>query len=572
MSTQKWALALAITIVLSIHPGSALASAAPYGIAAYDAYVTIQPDGSVVFDKYITYRLHGAEAEAVKAIPVFDATALLDLEVFFLDESEGQEDAGSLRPLTPSTDGPRELDHYHLSYEGPTEDWAVITVALRGRRHQTFTYVYRYTLQDLIFLYRDTAALFWPFIPPGMNISVDHFEAVVTVSGADETQAKLEGYLRGAVYTEKDAMDGSTFWFRAEKITPEEYLETVVLLPTVRVPQGRKVIDNFAREGIQNQYVPWEGEAERIQQEARFRRSAAWTLAGISAMLVLAMGLFLFLYLGRRSGKAAAPRPGAVFTEATTPAEIDAVVGPKALLATMLTLIRIGCLILSRDEKGGGTLTLYPEFNGEAQKPHEEYLLDWLIKDLGNGSAVSLDKAKTIFVDLKASERLQNKAATWSRLVRPKADKTKAVTSYALGKGMGALAAVLGFASAYMAGIILENQEAGILAAALSVLLTLYVLMLRKQPFQGSQNHAPGATEYVLRQISKAPSQMPLKEWEQVFPYALPLGMEAEALCSITERYPKQAFEDGNLTYLHQSNLPWLQDMIAAVTPKGRHR
>lgn len=572
MSIQKWAIALAITILFSISPGAALASAAPYGIAAYDAYITIQPDGSVVFDKYITYRLHGQKAEAVKAIPISDTTGMMDLEVFYLDESEGQEDAGSLRPLTLSADGALGEDRYRLTYEGPADEWAVIAVELSGRRNQTFTFVYRYTLRDLIFIYRDTAALFWPFVPPYMDTPVDHFEAVITVLGSDETQADLEGYLRGAVYTEKAGMGTSTIWFSAKNITPEEYLEAVVLLPVDQIPQGRKIIDNFAREGILNQYMPWESEAEQIRQETQFRRSAAWTLAGLASLLILAMGLFLFMYLGRRPGKTSAKAPASVFSEEMAPAEIGGVIGPKAILATVLTLIRSGCLIMSMDEKGGGRLTLYPEFNKSALKPHEEYLLDWLIKDLGNGSFVSLEQLHAIFVDLKTSDRLQNKVATWACLVRPNAGKRKPGKSYLIGKGIGAMAAVLGFASAYMAGILLRNSEAGILSAALSLLLLAYVLMLKKQPSLVPQNHTQGADEYVLRQLSRAPSKMLLKEWEHVFPYALPLGMEAEALRSIIERYPEQAFEDGNLTYLHQSNLAWLQGMIEAVTPKGRRR
>ncbi len=583
MSKNKWK-SILLMIVMLICMWSMNASAkdaTPYSISDYSAYVTIHSDGSVFFDEYITYRLNEAEVLTQKPINMAGASEMLDLEVFYLDTASADiEDTESLISVPIGSDtGEQDEGTYRLSTASEMDELYHITIPIIGDKKQTATYVYRYTLKDLIFMYKDTAAFFWQFVSIDSDITVDHIEATITTPEAEGHEDVLTGFQRGAIYGSKSLLSDNLFWVGADNMTTDEYLEVTILMPTALIPEGRKIIDNFARETIMNELTAWEDDADRIRLEDQFRFKSSWTLTALTGMLMLGAGIFLFLKMGRRTKLKTRDADMITLPDGgLSPAELSALyrngtIGKEALFATLLHLVHIGCLGFHK--AGEKTILIYMDgFNKALLKPHEEYLLDWLIKDLGNSQMVSIEEVDRLFTQPKTVNRFQYKLATWAKLAQPKQSKPQPQSNIAIAKVVGFIIVGIGLLSAYMAGIMLGNQPAGIIAFVLSLGLGLFTLTIKKSDFSGSLQSTQWALfrDFLRKQLQDKSTELPTSRWEQYIIYALPLNMAFEVFYGITEIYPSQVFEDGNLTFLYRSNHEWMRSMLNHFHPGPRRK
>ena len=577
MSKRRWIIALLLMVFVASwgNMPARAEEAAPYSITDYKSDITLYSDGSVYFDEYITYRLLQDTVKIIKPVPMSNASGIEEMEVFRQEPAvpENKSEAPALEPLKKTeeiTDGGGDIYQYNLANED--EDVYQIVIPVEGRKRETKTFVYRYKLKDTVFLYKDTAAFFWQFILPDQNVEIRNVQIQIALP-AGISKDEMNGFVSGSAYAEKEELEDGTFRITADRIKPEETLEAALLVPNSLFPDGRKVIDNFAEDAIISDMTTWESEALRARKEEELRFYGGWGAAILSILLSIGTGLLLYLKAGRgpktmKKGKKGKSKGlPAVFY---TPAELGVLihhgkVGAKEFFATVLHLIQSRYLELHFNEKKEGSIALKEDIQKDKLQPHEEYALNWLIMDLGDGKALPLEALDRLLADYNKLHK--HKASTWETLVYQKAGKWKFEENIKKTKAWGMGAVLIGLLAALLSGPVLKNQWAGGLSALFAVALAGYIVPLKKISESGLFQIAQWQQfkDFLRSQLSGQNTKLPLSTWEQYLVYAVPLGMAGEVLEKLPQSYKQNAFEDGNLTILCSANHAWLSDTLSKL-------
>jgi hypothetical protein len=553
-------------------PAFAEEAAAPYSISGYKSDVTLYPDGSVYFDEYITYKLLQESAEVIKPIPMSNASGIEAMEVFRQEPAipENAEDTPELTALKQSeTAAGSNGDVYTYSLADEDEDVYNITIPVQGNKREEKTFVYRYKLKDTVFLYKDTAAFFWQFIMPGQNIDTRNVQIQIILP-AGISADEMNGFISGSAYASKEELEDGTFRITADRIKGDEALEAALLIPNSLFPDGRKIIDNFAEDAIISDMTTWESEAFRARKEDELKFYGGWAAAFLSILLSIGTGLLLYLKAGRKPKLPVQGEVNGMPAAYFTPAELGVLlnrgkVGARDLFSTVLHLIQSGYLELHFNEKKEGSIAIKEDIERDKLQPHEEYALNWLIKDLGNDRALSLEVLDQLLSGYTGHN--SHKASTWETLVHQKAGKWKFEEKITKTKAFGMGVVLVGLLAALLAGLVLKNQYAGILSAVVAAALAGYIIPLKKRSEFGLIQTAQWQRfkEYLRSQLSMPGTKLPLNVWEQYLVYAVPLGVAKEILEKLPQICRQNAFEDGNLTVLYEASHEWLMDMLSKL-------
>lgn len=283
---SKKALASAIIFLLSIIFISTPVLAdeeEPYSITGYASEVVLNPDGSVYFDETITYKLMQESVEIIKPIPLANSSKAENMEVFLQHPDADSEE--------PETDPKLEaLQNYTFELAEEEEDIYHITIPYEAGKHEEVTFVYRYKMMDTVFLYKDMAVFFWRYMMPNEVKNVQNIDIQVSLPEAVSLD-DWSGYVRGAVYAEKELLEDGKFKLTVEELLEDEFLESVLLLPTSLFPKGRKVIDNNAKEEILAEIAEWEEQASSVRKKDELRFYSGSAIGIIAMLLCLATGL-----------------------------------------------------------------------------------------------------------------------------------------------------------------------------------------------------------------------------------------------------------------------------------------
>ena len=418
----------------------------------------------------------------------------------------------------------------------------------------------------MVFMYKDTAAFFWQFILPGNLIKAENVEIeLIMPSGVNADE--FEGFVVGSIYAKKEILEDSTFRISAVQVKPGESLEVAMLMPPTLIPDGRKIIDNFAKDSIIADMSSWENEASTARKEDDLRFYGGWGISILSALLSLGTGLLLYLKYGRRKKLADQGEIKGLPAGYYTPAELGVLfnkgrVGVSDFFATVLHLIELKHLEIQYNEKQIGSIVLREDSQKNKLKPHEEYAIDWLIKDLGNGSSLSLEALDQLLSSY--SKQYKHKVTTWESLVYQKASKWKFEEKIPKTKAFGLGASIIGILVALLSSLVLGNQLAGLVSGLFALGLAAYTVQLKKMSQFGLIHYTQWKLfkDYLRVQLTENNSKLPLSTWEQYLIYAIPLGMGKEVLEKLTNNYKQNSFEDGNLTILYEKNHLWLADKL----------
>lgn len=569
MSKKRWIIAilLAVFLISWLQTPIMAEETAPYSVTGYYSNVTLYADGSAYFDEYVTYKLQEASVEVVKPLNMSNASGIEDLEVFIQNKDESIPENDTLKPLTLTdqiADGSKDVYTYSLMDEA--EDIYNITIPVDGNKGEEKTFVYRYKLNDMVFLYKDTAAFFWQFILSGNLIKAENVEIeLIMPSGVNADE--FEGFVVGSIYAKKEILEDSTFRISAVQVKPGESLEVAMLMPPTLIPDGRKIIDNFAKDSIIADMSSWENEASTARKEDDLRFYGGWGISILSALLSLGTGLLLYLKYGRRKKLADQGEIKGLPAGYYTPAELGVLfnkgrVGVSDFFATVLHLIELKHLEIQYNEKQIGSIVLREDSQKNKLKPHEEYVIDWLIKDLGNGSSLSLEALDQLLSSY--SKQYKHKVTTWESLVYQKASKWKFEEKIPKAKAFGLGASIIGILVALLSSLVLGNQLAGLVSGLFALGLAAYTVQLKKMSQFGliHYTHWKLFKDYLRVQLTENNSKLPLSTWEQYLIYAIPLGMGKEVLEKLTNNFKQNSFEDGNLTILYEKNHLWLADKL----------
>lgn len=533
----------------------------PYIITDYKSNISLHEDGSVYFEEVVRYSLQLDGAEIIKPIPMAYSSEIEGLEVL------------KRTYLNPnSLEEFEDKDHaFDFDQSDAEADIHNITIASEGSKSDELIFVYRYRMLDTVFLYMDTAAFFWQFFLPEENLEVNNVLIEVTMPDTVSDE-EWDGYVRGAVHAEKELLEDGVFRISSDIIREGESLEAVLIMPNSVFPDGRKIVDNASKDEIVSNMIIWEDKAAVARQKEELRYYSGWGIAAFS--ILLSLGIGILFYFKTRSSK----RKGMSNIESDskgipdpsiTPAELGLLINGRLswrdLFATVLSLIKSRYLELRNNGELDGVLTLREDTNKDGLKAHEEYVLNWLVSDLGDGIVLPVKKLDKLLASY--SKDHGKKISTWETLVygisgRQGGSRTK--ENITRTKGWALVGAIFSLAASVLVGWVMDNQLAGILSGIFALALMSYVLLKKKHNEEHNQKLAQWEKykDELRTNFSDKSKPLSLAQVEEHFVYAISFGIADELLEKLIQNYKSHEFEDGNLTILYYTNHSWLSKVL----------
>lgn len=520
-----------------------------YSVQEWRISAVVNPDGSMDVEEYITYDVSRShEGPVVRYIDIAHSSSMKNLEVFSVTSVDTE---GSHQPeLDPYefVDKPdQSMSKVYTTRPGPSPEEVQEVVIYLPSDAGKHTVALKYRLNDLVSLYRDTAVLYWNPIVKDYGLDVQNIDMrIVLPQGTklDGVKPFVYGALEGSCLVSEDGSVNVT----AKKLGSKEFMEVTLVFPKDGVAQGRKVIDNDGLGRILEEQRLKAEEMELLRrQKEQEQKLRLIVIAGATAGII-GMGVCVGIWMSRRRLRSTSAfsrhkstvhdKPGdrlvtrrrvGVFeptkgekreevstidlpADYYTPAELSVLlhgrkIKPGDMVATIIDLAVRRYLDVEVSDGKSYVLSLR-DFECDSLKTHEEYLLNWFFKDIGDGGKVSTEA-----ILQAAYERgFYNRFVIWRKLVVRQAIRWGFVKRATLFK------------------------------------------VYRKTPF--GRQHYKNWLEFkkALKQMSRKADTLPLADWERFFAYAFSLGIAPQVVKRLKRVYHGGASLSSDLAIFSRDN------------------
>jgi len=524
-----------------------------YFMSSFNVHAQLDSSGDMAVSEEITYEFDGSFRGVYRTLEDTGSDGIGGIEVYEV------RDGG----LIEYAQNASEADNsYQLINEGDGITIKIFSAA----RDESKTFRIMYNVKNVAVKYNDTAELYWKFMGEDTEVEINNFSVGITLpEGANKEDIKVFGH--GPLSGESEIIDSRTVELKIEQLLPHNFVEARVLFPPGLIKDSKRTVDKDALVQIM-------AEEKEFADRANAERLRAGAVLGLSFAYVL-FELFLIVFLYIKYDKEYKTRfEGPYFRELPgdySPAVLSVLwnfgkVNPRDLTATIMDLVRRKILKLRvelREVKGFFGQKAEEEHIFELVKdadlsnlsPHEKYLVDWLIRDIGDGAKVSLEEIERSSETKTGARRFKADFDDWVEHVKNEAEKNAFFDKSAVrGNIFGALAAIIGFVYGILTATFFGNVLGLIVLVFSSVILLIYSLTIRRRSRQGAlQFRKWKAFRRFLThfsQIDKA--ELPsVILWEHYLVYAITLGVAKEAIDQLKLVFKEDDFKDPALTYMY---------------------
>ncbi len=273
-----------------------------------------------------------------------------------------------------------------------------------------------YDLKGAVKKYSDTGEFYWKFIGPENETDIRSLEIYLTLpEGATKDSIKAFGH--GPLNGKVKLLDDRTVHFSVENLKSENYVEVRALFPSDLLStmdyssQEEKLPEILAEENTYLAKVD-----KKLKAKENFRR-VGQVLPGIIIGISSLIGVFIYINLRK-------PRYNEYEKEVLSKDNYDPILlsyyakpysfnNGYGLMAQVFNLIKKKALFMIPGENEDDCKIIRGEEALELLS-HERYLIDWLLEDMGNGSAVTLKEIKDYF---KSGGEALSKGAKLTKLI-----------------------------------------------------------------------------------------------------------------------------------------------------------
>lgn len=356
-----------------------------YRVENLDITANIQKDGSINVEERVLYNIEDINGIFYN-IDALGYGKLENLQIFY-EEERGK----GFERATESNYSDRGT--YTIGESGGLYKIKLYAPA----RNEEKEFIFRYTLSKGITVYRDIAQLNRKMVGKDWAVGIKHIKLTVVLP---ESVPKKDIYAfgHGPLTGNIEIQSGREIVYTLDNYRPGEFLEVNLLFP-------KKIISQFnpfmvKNERALNRILATE---KRLAEEANERRQGA-ILRIFIGRVVFGIGvvwwifLVIFIYI-KNSKRHKVKNPyGEYFRDLPddySPAIAGTLVSRKMypesqeLFASILDLIRKKELVLI--EKEQKTILKLSETRDKNLKDYEKFLLDWYVRELGDGSQVILE-------------------------------------------------------------------------------------------------------------------------------------------------------------------------------------
>ena len=367
-------------------------SAKNYYVNQYDVNVKINEDGTTQFIEKINYHFEGEYNGIFLNVDYLDCG---NFENYSVSEiKNGQEIIFS--ESNNESDG-----NYKLTFDDSIAKFKIFSHSV----NQNQCFVIRYTLTNAVKRFLDTAQFNRKLLGENFEAPIKNFMSVISFEHPSNPQ-DIKIFAHGPLTGESKINDDGTISLQINDLPSNNFIEANVLFPTEYVENFSQITNQIVLENIMEQEKDLAIQSNKIREEARQKQELENKLIPISLIIFAFPILFSIVYIWLKNKMYYENHfEGDYYRELPaqyTPAEMSYLfqnIDSKDIMATLLDLTRRKFLSIEQEYKKGiiknkndYKITLLDNKNFSKLKPHEKLLIDWLIKNIGDGNNVYLSQ------------------------------------------------------------------------------------------------------------------------------------------------------------------------------------
>lgn len=289
--------------------------------------------------------------------------------------------------------------------------------------HESKTFRLEYTLYNVAVIHSDTAELYYKFLGKNNETPIDYFSANIYLPQfkQDDINIFAHGPSNGNIFFENQSIK-----LEVTNVPSNTFVEARVLFPLDYLPFASRTGTSSLSDILDEERVFIN---QIIEDEAK--RQERISLSNNLSVGLSAIALLIFTVILRRFR-----RHPDLFNEMTSiypddisPAELslfmNSIIGPRSYISTLLDFARKEYLSietskskndLKRSKDTNNYIFVKKDNYSGNLLSHEEYLIDWLFKDIADGIRVSTDDIN--YYRKKNPRRFQKSQTEWQKLVR----------------------------------------------------------------------------------------------------------------------------------------------------------
>jgi nitroreductase len=507
-------------------------ASAPIGYSVSEIHMRakLNADGSMDIHEFVTYKLSPEyDGQIEKYINISRASEVIGLEVSAisrdtLDEPIVETEMLTLKFVESPTDGQTGVYTFEFLEVGQNK-FKVLSVFLPAGKNNV-TIALRYSLSDMVYLYNDASLLQWQFVPQTESDITGLISIELNLPQKNISE-KINAFAHGSQNIDDTVINDSSIAINADGLRQSEFLEAFVLMPVNAVPNGRKIVDNYILSDMLEfkEHLAYQSRQVELKQEQR-KRSV--TIAGLILLLTgLGLGSYFYAYSLKKSVKEDYPIEQLDEIEYQsklpehyyTPAELSVLVNrsritSRDVIATLMDMVVKGNLLLeayTSNECRTLKFVLNEGCHIGRLEPHEEYLINWMLKDIGSGSGFSILDIKSITSNPSLKGRFLSKFDTWTRIVIKQAARWN-----------------------------FEQKISG--------------KPSKLTPFGLAHFSQWMAFKKFVKNYSGDDAMLSLSDWERYMVFIVPLDEAQHIATRLLSLYPQESFDKDNLTLLKRQN------------------
>jgi len=549
---------LALLVVCFLVTFTVYADALPkYSVREWRISAVINPDGSMDVEEYITFDISRShEGPVVRHVDIANSSSMENLEVFAAipAETEDNDEAGVQPELEPYdfVDQPgQDVSKVYTTKPGDSPEEVqdiIIYLPADGGKH---TVVLKYRLNDLVSLYNDVAVLYWNPVVKGSGLDVQNMDMRITLPQGTKPDG-VKPFVYGALEGNCEVLEDGTAGIAVKKLGSNEFMEVTLVFPKDGVTQGRKLIDNDGLQRISEEQSLKAEEMEVLRQQREYERKLRLAAIAGAVAGIVGISVCVGIWVKRRRSRSipaiskvkaqtedraegravTVPQVGAskgsksdkgegmpdidLPADYYTPAELSVLlrgrkIKPWDMVATLIDLAVRRYLDVEVSNGKYYVLSL-KDFDPSSLKPHEEYLVNWFFKDIGDGRRVSTEEILQVTYSRGFEKEFCNRFMIWKELVLREAVRW----------GFGRRVAPF---RVYM-----------------------------RTPF-GKQHYKSWIRfRKALKKLSHKPDSLSPADWERFFAYAFSLGIGPYVIKGLKKAYPEGSLLNGDLAIFSVDN------------------
>lgn len=382
---------------------------ATYTIENLDIVARIQRDGSIEMEEQILYdidKIHGIYYN----IDALGYGKLENLEIWYQDGNTYKK--GNYSRYQNPGDYSISIDDelYKIKLYAPSQN-------------EKRSFIFKYTLPRGIVVYRDIAQLNRKMVGKNWDSSIKNIDVKVFLP-QEVKKDKIYAYAHGPLTGNIKIVNGKEIEYTLKNYRPGEFLEVNLLFPKEILTEFNPLL--IKNEKALNRIVDMETqlakEANEIRRTAMFKFVLGRVVLGVAFLWWIFLLIFIYLKNGKRYkvqneyGEYFRELPDD-FSPAVAGTLISRRLYPEAreLFASLLDLVRKGYLEL--EERENKNILILKEKDGNELNEYERYLLNWYIRELGDGEKLILEDLEIKIKTRSNAKEFNGNLERWKTLV-----------------------------------------------------------------------------------------------------------------------------------------------------------